>query len=452
MVVRFCSRTGALSVAVVVVFAGVGSRAAAAVSSSVVGPVSFEHTSSGASISGDGSLVAFVHQQVAHTSFDDFRKDILVRDVPSGAMESVNLDMLGVHADATEPEISADGRYVAFTSRAKNLVPDDTNRTFDVFVRDRRTGTTVRASVNNNGDEVDGPSSQPAISGDGRYVAFVSEGPNLPDAGSTTGSAVRQVYLRDMVAGTTVRVSSDATDPATGGNDMSLVPQISHDGRFVAYVSYADNLMTTPDTNGFADVYWWDRLGWGPPMRVSVAGANTEGNADSFGPSISANGRYVVFQSRASNFGGSGAQVYVRDVTTRRTELVSRSSQGFPANDDSVASSISGDGRFVAFQSEATNLVGNDTNGHVDVFVRDRVVNTTVRVSATGTGGQTTIPSYGPRISHDGTHVVYTSGSNLSPGPDIGELTTNVYIVALEDPSGQGFPLRQRTAVSTVST
>jgi Tol biopolymer transport system component len=443
MVIRFRPLVGAPLVAVVVVLAAVGvvagRRAEAAVaqvalvSSSAAG-LGGDGGSMAPSVSGDGTLVAFNSEATNLDPLDsDPLMDVYVKNVVTGAVEVVSVDVSGVPAGGAGPAISSDGRYVSFTSLSANLVTGDTNRNYDVFVRDLWTDTTLLASINNSGDQADGASFSPSISGDGRYVAFVSNGRNMPNAWFRNPGQ-QHVYVRDMVAGTTVRVSTDATNPAFGGNGWSFAPDISDDGRFVAYGSAATNLVTTPDTNGRDDVFWWDRLGLSPPVRVSVGGRNTEGDGRSGQPSISADGRYIAFWSMASNLGGAGVQVYVRDVTTRSTQLVSRSSQGFLANGQSDAPTISGDGRYIAFQSSATNLVGNDTKGHVDVFLRDRVAGTTVRVSLTGTGAEGNESSHHPAVSAGGTQVAFSSRASDLAANDTNGHGFDVFIASARGP------------------
>jgi Tol biopolymer transport system component len=451
VILRFRTLVGALLVSVVLVAAGVavGRRADAAVAqttlvSSTAAGVVGDAESGDPSVSRDGTLVAFASAADNLDPYDtNSRYDVYVKNLTTGAMELVSVDMSGVAAGGSQPDISADGRYVAFTSASGDIVKGDTRGEVDVFVRDLSANATQRVSVNNSGDEVHGYSNSGSISGDGRYVVFTSGGTNLPDAGLPNPPIASQVYLRDTVAGTTVRVSSDATDPAVSGNHHSDHADISDDGRFVAYDSWADNLGRTPDNNHAADVFWWDRRGLTPAMRVSVAGRNTESNlgGHSILPSISANGRYVAFTSYATNFGGVGVQVYVRDVTTASTQVVSKSSQGFPANQTSEVATISGDGRYVAFGSDATNLIGNDTNGQRDVFVRDMLAKKTIRVSVASTGAEAILgASREPAISADGTHVAFSSMATNLTAAD-GNFLSDVFITPMPDPE----PLPTRT-------
>ncbi|MCS6908422.1 MAG: hypothetical protein RML93_11150, partial [Anaerolineales bacterium] len=284
------------------------------------------------------------------------------------------------------PSLSADGRYVAFESSAPDLVLGDTNGKWDIFVRDRQTGTTKLVST---GFGLLGPANgnsfNSAISADGRYVAFESIASNLVP-GDTNNK--RDIFVRDLQTNTTGRVSV-----STGGsqaNDHSYNPAISADGRYVAFWSDASNLVPN-DTNGVSDIFVHDRQ-TGETRRVSVSSTGVQANMVSYFPSISADGRYVAYNSIASNLvsGDSNGEfdVFVHDLTNSQTQRISVSSDGTQGNGSSLQPKISGNGRFVAFQSYATNLVNNDTNGRLDVFVRDLQTGTTERVSVDSFGGQ----------------------------------------------------------------
>jgi Tol biopolymer transport system component len=319
------------------------------------------------------------------------------------------------------PSISADGRFVAFSSYASNLVPGDTNGDLDVFVRDRELGTTERVSLSPIGDQGDGDSYYPSISADGRFVAFQSSASSLVP-GDTNG--VVDVFVRDRQLGTTERVSVSSSGGQ--GNNESGYPSISADGRFVAFQSYASNLVPG-DTNGRADVFVRDRQ-LETTERVSLSSSGEQGNSESWYLSISADGRFVAFQSSASNLvpGDTNVDhdVFVRDRQLGTTGRVSVSSSGEQGNyAASRYPSISADGRFVAFSSYAPNLVPGDTNGTHDVFVRDRELGTTERVSLSSSGEQGNSQSWDPSISADGRFVAFFSwASNLVPGDTNGYL------------------------------
>jgi Tol biopolymer transport system component len=298
--------------------------------------------------------------------------DIFVRDRLLGRTERVSVATGGAQEDfrSFEPSISADGRFVTFTSAATNLVAGDTNGVWDVFVRDRLLGTTERVSLDSGGVQGDSDSSQPSISADGRFVAFHSSATNLV-AGDTNGSD--DVFVRDRQRGTTERVSVDTY--GIEADSDSDVPSISADGRFVAFDSFATNLVVG-DTNGVPDIFVRDRQS-GITERVSVDSSGIGGNSGSGDfVSISADGRVVAFFSVAFNLvpGDTNrvGDLFVHDRESYAIERVSVATGGSQGNLNSEGIAISADGRFVAFYSSATNLVAGDTNGYDDVFVRDR--------------------------------------------------------------------------------
>lgn len=338
-----------------------------------------------------------------------------------------------------DSDISRDGRFVTFSSFASNLVPGDTNRLRDVFVRDVVAGTTERVSVASDGAQTQrGDSWDPAISDDGRFVVFYSVASNLV-LGGTSDSGT---YVHDRVGGTTERVSvNDAGEPANA--PVWTDTDISGDGRYVVFVSTASNLVPNDAFNcgvgGYSwhcfDIYVRDRAA-GTTRRVSVSSDGEPGNSSSVSPSISSNGRYVAFESGASNLapGGQRGGIFAHDLNTGRTELVSQAMDGGSANGPSGEPSISSSGRFVAFGSRASNLVPADTNTYCandfgggppdptlyncwDVFVRDRLRGTTERVSVDSTGREANNWSGGAAISSSGRFVAFVSqATNLVSG------------------------------------
>jgi Tol biopolymer transport system component len=336
-----------------------------------------------------------------------------------GRTERVSVSTAGAQANlgGTFPALSPGGRFVAFTSSANNLVPGDTNGRSDVFVRDRRMGTTRRVSLSTGGAQGNAPSFQPAISLGGRFVAFTSSANNLVP-GDTTNA--EDIFVRDRLAGRTERVS--VGPGGAQGNDSSFFPAISADGRFVAFWSYATNLVPG-DTNGARDVFVHDRR-TRTTERVSVGRNGAQGNDHSAGtPALSADGRFVAFWSGATNLvpGDTNltGDVFVHDRRTNRTERVSSSTGGAQGNGFSFFDvAISADGRFVAFSSDATNLVPGDTNNATDVFVHDRRTRTTERVSVGRNGAQSNGASEDDvALSAEGRFVAFSSAaSNLVPG------------------------------------
>lgn len=364
------------------------------------------------------------------------------------------------------PAISANGRLVAFASNASNLVPGDTNNAADVFLRDIKTGLTHRVSVGTNGSEGNDSSgnfyslfNNVAIAGNGRIVAFSSAASNLVPGDNND---VVDIYVRDLKPGLTQRVTVNSG--GIEGNGDSLYPSLSDSGRLIAFSSEASNLVPG-DTNNAADVFVRD-LKTGLTQRVSVGTGGSEGN-DSSGNSsfisglhnvaISGNGRFVAFSSAASNLvpGDTNGleDVFVRDLKTGVTERVSVTSTGeeaasIPGIDPmeycagswfdvySNSPSISADGRFVAFESDACNLVEGDTNigfyfvgvdfPGTDVFIHDRKTGETKLASVDGSGVQIG-PSYDSSISGNGRFVTFTSqyggDANL-----LYYLTTNIVV------------------------
>ncbi len=324
-------------------------------------------------------------------------------------------------AQATEwsagSSITPDGRYVAFYSGATNLVSGDTNAENDVFVRDRIGGTTTRVSITDGeAQALGGGSSWPSISADGRYVAFYSDSTNLV-SGDTNG--VTDVFVRDLIGGTTTRVSV-----ATGGaqvNGYSDEQSISASGRYVAFRSTATTLVSG-DTNGNQDIFVRDVMA-GTTTRVSVATGGAQATGGNSGwPSFSADESCIVFDSGATNLvpgdTNDTGDIFVRDLVAGTTSRASVGAGGVQSNGSSQFSSISSDGRYVALASAATNLVAGDTNSLRDVFVRDTATGITIRISIATSGTQASGGHSGwPVITPDGRYVLFGSeATNLVSG------------------------------------
>jgi hypothetical protein len=371
-------------------------------------------------ISADGRVVAFCSGATNLVSKDGNRKpDVFARERATSLTTLVSVSSSGVQGkmDSNECAVSADGRFVAFCSSADNLVPGDTNGQSDVFVRDRLTGVTERVSVNSageQGNEWSGwfPVPTVSISASGQFVAFTSHASNLV-AGDTNGKY--DVFVRDRTTDTTERVSVSSS--GAQGDDDSWFPSISADGRCVAFSSYATSLVPG-DTNGKEDVFVRDRVA-GITERVSITSSGGQASDHSRQPSISGDGRLVAFMSYANNLAAGDAghlDVFIHNRDAGLTECVSVSSSSQIGNADSNWPSVSADGRWVAFASAATNLVSGDTNATNDVFVHDCDTGLTERVSLTGAGEQGNGWSDWPSISGDGRFVAFRSwASNLVP-------------------------------------
>jgi Tol biopolymer transport system component len=354
--------------------------------------------------------------------------DVFIKDLATGAIRLVSsgANGQGNSAESFHASISADGRYVAFLSNSSNLVSGDTNAVADVFVKDLLTGVVERASISTSGAQANASNGNAQISTDGRFVAFDSNASNLV-AGDTNGW--QDVFVRDRITGTLERVSvaADGTQ-ANGLSGDSLAPSITPDGRYVVFLSLASNLVAG-DTNG-GDIFIKDRT-TGAIERVSVTHAGVQANAYlTYGTSVSADGRYVAFDSTASNLvpgdTNGGSDVFVKDRLTGAIERVSVAADGTQAtglggNAHSYRPILSSDGRFVVFESIASNLVPDDTNLHFDVFIKDRVTGAIERVSENASGAQSNFfDSYVPAMSADGNHVAF-----MSKAPDLVPLDTN---------------------------
>ena len=320
--------------------------------------------------------------------------------------------------ESDSPTISSTGRYVAFTSSAR-LVPADTNNAPDVYLRDRGTGLTKRVSVSSAGVQSNFSSSNPSVTPDGRYVAFQSYANNFwpGDTNNTT-----DIFVRDMVNGTTELVSLTSEGITTPGvGDGSAMPSISADGRYVAFESPSP-WMVDGDFNNTTDVFVRDRTA-GTTERVSLTTAGGEGSQASgeSGFAISADGRNVVFNSLAPDLvaddTNNSYDVFVHDRSLDTTKRVSVSSAGAQADLGSGPVAISGNGLYVSFASPATNLVTGDTNDMTDVFVRDLAAGVTTLVSVATNGTQGNSGSTFPSLSYSGRYVAFTSSaSTLAPG------------------------------------
>jgi Tol biopolymer transport system component len=315
--------------------------------------------------------------------------------------------------------VSADGRWVAFVSASSDLVAGDTNAQWDVFLHDRESGATTRVSLGPGGTELSVPSDQPAISADGRIVAF--------QTGSPLGTT--QVFVYDRLSGEVTPIS--VGPGGTSGNAASAHPAVSADGRWVAFTSRASDLLAG-DTNSADDVFLYDRQNGGI-TRVSVGPDGDQGNSYSSGAvSISADGRWIAFTSSASNlvpFDTNGHEdVFVHDRNTGQTRRVSVGPDASQGNAGSFNPALSADGRWVAFASRATNLVEGDTNGQEDIFVHDSLTGTTSRVSLGPGGVQANANSSGATISPEGRFVAfYSAASNVVPGDTNGRADVFVH-------------------------
>jgi Tol biopolymer transport system component len=368
------------------------------------------------SISADGRWIAFASEASNLVEGDtNGVRDIFLKDWQTGDIRRLSLDSQENQANgpSTLPTISGDGRWVAFSSSASNLVDDDTNGVEDIFVVEIATGSIERISTTSSGTQANGPSTEPVISSNGQYVAYISTATNLYP-GADSGWA--EIFFFDRYH----HAVWWASMPYSGANNNdSRDVAISADGNWVAFSSRS-SVLVPGDNNGRSDVLLWSR-GDASLTLISTPGGTVGSDGSSYNPSLSANGRYIAFQSLAKNLAPPLAEMdnYLQDIilldrSTNSFAYVSVSTTGGYAegglSEDPV---VSADGRFIAFRSYATNLVYGDSNDKMDIFLRDMQGGTTL-VSIDSNGLQSNAHNYAPSINADGASVTfYTEADNL---------------------------------------
>jgi hypothetical protein len=354
-------------------------------------------------VSADGRFVAFTSGAANLVPGDTNGKwDVFVRDRQTDVTELISVassERQGNRKSNLGVAISATGRFVAFGSAASNLVRNDTNRATDVFVRDRTRGTTRRVSVTSLERQFRARSYAPSISADGRMVAF-------------TSGLIEQIYVRDRASGVTRRVS--IAPNGEWGNDSSRQPAISADGRFIAFSSGAWNLVRGPDATGSnADIFIRNLVaGW--TRMVSVDSDEKQliercSDGGKFSPVIDEDGSHVAF-TLYQGFGDVCGvdHVFLRNRAAGLTRRIDVAPIGEP-DGSSGADAISADGNLVLFHSAATNLVAHDGNDKVDLFLHDVGVATTTRVSVSATGGEANDVSWQGALAGTGILVAFAS-------------------------------------------
>lgn len=344
--------------------------------------------------------------------------DVYVRNLRTNKTKLVSRNSAGEVLDdeSSHPSISANGRWIVFESGATNLPGNDLN--FDVFIRDMETGKTRLVSQTSGGEPGNSGSTDPVLSTNGRFVAFETDADNFPG-----DSNELDVFVRDIARNRTRLVSkTTGGDPAEGG--PSSDPAISRNGRFVAFESEADNL---PGAGATLDdqTYVHDRR-TGRTRLVSKTSGGDPADGDSEDPGISGNGRFVGFESEAStNLPGAASYdlVYIHDVEAGKTRLVSKTSGGVPADDASTDPSLNRGGRYVAFESHADNLSAVSDPFWFNVFLHDRRTSRTRLISRTTAGdpaqdGPTFIPSAVNVLTPAGEFIVFSSNADNLPGDD----------------------------------
>jgi Tol biopolymer transport system component len=320
-------------------------------------------------------------------------------------------------SDSYEACVTPNGRLVFFCSQASDLVADPGNDNGDIFVRDMKTGITSLVSANVDGDEGDDGSWYPAASNNGRYVVFESDATDLVEGDD---EARADVFLADRKSGEIRRISE--AEDGTGGDDNSEVygASMSGNGRWIVFYSGATNL-TDDGSAGSQQVFLYDRVKRAL-RRLSSTDAGGPGDGGSREPSVSANGRFVAFESSATDIPDAVANgrqnIFLCDTRTDAIERVSRGLLDADPTGDSYEAAVSNNGRAVAFFSDANNLVAGDTNGLFDTFLVDPSAGTTTRISTGPEGAEGNGHSWTPAVSASGKVVAfYSTATNLVSTP-----------------------------------
>ncbi|HEY3161420.1 MAG TPA: LamG-like jellyroll fold domain-containing protein [Vicinamibacterales bacterium] len=390
-------------------------------------------------ISADGRYVVFSSWDRGLVANDDYYyENVFLRDRMTGVTSRASVTNDGSQPDGLSEgaAISADGRHVVFMSGSTNLVADDTNNSWDVFVRDQNAGRTVRVSIATDGTQTDADSMWPTISADGRFVTFTTSATTL-GVGSDPYQPV-QAYVHDRDSdgngvfdeanGTSTSVVSVSTAGDVADADARRMV-INGDGRFVAFESTATNLDPAGNPNQYNHVYLRDRqTGETTLIDRAVTGAPSEWGADYWVVEVSLDGRFVTYTSPSNDIVPLPftwqSQVYRYDRETAQTVLVSALPDGTPADSSNYQTSVSADGRYVAFTTRASNLAGPPSlSGHYGVLVRDMVDGTFTRVDVVdGVAFDHWYPYY-PALSADGTAIAFNSDASNA----VGQYSINKY-------------------------
>lgn len=353
-------------------------------------------------LSADAGVVAFVSSATDLTAGDNNGwVDVFVLDIASGVLRRASeASLAGGNDDSLLPVVSADGLVVAFHSKASNLVPGDANGQQDVFVLDRVSGLLSLGNVSSEGAQAASfPSTLADLNGDGSQVFFNSNARNLA---AGVGQFKHFLYCHDRVAGNT------GFSPSSNGGS------VADDSSWVAFES-AETSLVRNDDNDARDIFLFD-MNARETIKVSRTAIDPNADSDSFRPHISSAGDYVVFESDASdlvpNDTNNKRDIFLYQVVDKTIERVSLTWDGKQANGNSYRASVSSDGRYIAYASDASNLVQYDYNGVRDVFIYDRLLHYVRRVSVSESGQQADRESGQPRIADDGRCVVFVSSAS----------------------------------------
>ncbi|MCP4965416.1 MAG: hypothetical protein GY926_09290 [bacterium] len=381
-------------------------------------------------VSDDGSTVVYSSPAANLVPGDTDGRDIFSFDIASGTTRIIStpIESDTPNGSSFDPAISEDGDTVAYASDATDLIPGDTNMHTDIFAYDVPTGSTTRISVAGDGTQANGISGNPAISGDGSTIVYESYASNLVP-GDTNGAF--DIFAYDVATGVTTRIS--VASDGTQANGQSYEPTVSSNGDIVAFSTSSSNLVPA-DTMGISDVFVHNRS-TRVTIRVSVASDGTQANSTSRSPGISGDGNTIVYESQASNLvpgDTNGAfDIFIHDVGTGSTTRVSVASDGTQTDGDSETPAISADGNTIAYESQATNLIGGDVRGQQDIFSYDIRTGTTTRISVANDGAEGNHYSFEPAVSADGNTIAYHSDAyNLVPDDSNGYADVFAYDIA----------------------
>jgi Tol biopolymer transport system component len=386
----------------------------------------------GRSLSADGTRVAF--QSLASNLLPadgDTASDIYVKQISTGALQLASTTAAGTKGNAGSfgAVLSADGTVVAFESEATNLDPADTDGNLDVYVKNLRTGALTLVSRNAAGVKGNDHGSNPSLSADGTKVAFESRANNLDSADAGHEA---DIYVKDLSTGA-LTLASRATSGAKG-NDFSTMPSLAADGSSVAFQSRSTNL-DPADTDTLGDIYARD-LASNQTELLSVTAAGVKANADSFSPSMSADGNRIAFDTASTNIDPADtdlnvADIYVKDRATAALRLASTTAAGVKAMSapffGSAVPSLSADGTQIAFETRATNLDPADTDGFYDIYAKDLATDAIRLLSTIAQNVKSNNDDGLAAISPDASAVAFVSAAtNLSP--DDTDTLPDVYV------------------------
>jgi VCBS repeat-containing protein len=371
------------------------------------------------SVSADGRYVVF--QSIATNLIPNDQNgnvwDVFIKDMATGTISLVSSSATNIqgNGDSTYAGISANGRYVVFESNSNNLAGNNEPNTWNVFLKDMTSGAISLVSTTG----ASGLESNASVSADGRYVVFESNN-NLV---ASDTNYMKDVFIKDMTTGGISLISTGVNNPGNGWSGQS---SISADGRYVVFRSDSNNLVPN-DINAVSDIFIKD-LQTGAISLVSAGIDGQQGAMPSFNPSISADGLYVVFQSDSNNLvpndTNTGSDIFIKNTQTGAISLVSASINGQQGTMPSFNPSVSANGRYIVFESTSNNLVPNDTNTGSDIFIKDTQTSAILLVPTeanqeNGWSGQAS-------ISADGRYVVFESGRNNLVANDTNN-TTDVF-------------------------